>query len=168
MINPIEAIEQMVEAWAYESRCGYCWQFSAPLRFDDLNEYQVRDEDSKCCILVAVTDYSFECIQNFNRQTGFKGLGAITHDFQLHFITHDRLDRNVYDEIKGHPDIESKWHSILQPLQECIGCDPFDWCLQIGKNIEVSRWRASTRIDWLDSNYTGWSISVQLRENNIG
>lgn len=166
MINVIQVISEMVEQWDYESKCDLCWQFSAPLRISDLNEWQSRD-DKECCVLVAVTDYTFECFENRNRQTGLRGLGSFTHDFTLHFLSHDNLGVNVYDEIKGHPLSESKWDTILWPILDCISCNAFDWCLNLGYQIEVSRWRGSAKIDYLDDNYSGWSVSVQLRENNL-
>lgn len=154
----------MVGDWAAEEKCGFCWEFTAPMRESDLNEYVMKGEP--CCLLVAVTDYRVQCSSPVNRSTGLRTLGAEIHDFNLHFITHDDIGKNVYNEIPGHPLAESKWATILKPIADCVVCDPLVFCEYLGFEMEVSLWRLIPRMDWLDSNYSGWTVNVQLRKNN--
>lgn len=164
MTDIIGAIQTAVNTWNDENKCGYCWEFTAPMRESDLNEYQKKSDD--CCILVAVTGFRWECDVPVNRDTGLKLLGAEVFNFNLHVLSQDRIDINVYNEIDGHPINQSKWETILKPLADCVGCNPIDFCSILGYDLEVSRWSANSRIDWLDNNYTGWTINVQLRKNN--
>lgn len=166
MTDVIGTIATIVNNWNTEERCDLCWEFTAPLRESDLNEYQMKGD--ACCVLVAITDYRFQCSSPMNRQTGLLQLGAETHSFNMHVLSQDNVGLNVYNEIDGHPLSESKWATILQPLAECIACNPLDFCEPLGYNLEVVNWTMNPRIDWMDSNYSGWTINVQLRRNNIG
>jgi len=168
----VGAIAQMVEGWngdplsepPIEARCGLCWEFTAPMRESDLNEYQFRGDG--CCVLVAVTDYTWECNAPINRATGLRLLGAEVYNFNLHFLVSKEIGLNVYNEIPGHQVSESKWTSVLKPLADCIACSPLDFCEYLGQPLEVSRWVARPRMEWLDQQYTGWTVQVQLRKNN--
>ena len=165
MTDIIGAINTAVTEWNNTNKCGYCWEFTNAMRESDLNEYQ-KKTDQDCCVLVAVTDFRYECDIDFNRLTGLRGLSSEIFDFNLHILIQDRIDLNVYNEINGHSINESKWETILKPLADCVGCNPIDFCSILGYNLEVSRWNANSKIDWLDNNYTGWTINTQLRKNN--
>lgn len=164
MTDIVGAIKTAVEQWNTDVKCGYCWEFTAPMRESDLNEYQKKSDD--CCVLVAVTDYRWECLTPVNRSTGLPLLATEIFNFNLHVLIQDRIDINVYNEISGYPEAQSKWDTILKPLADCVVCNPIDFCSVLGYPLEVSRWSANSRIDWLDNNYTGWTINVQLRKNN--
>ncbi len=169
----VGAIAEMVNGWnadpeadpPVEGRCGFCWEFTAPIRESDLNEYQFRGDG--CCVLVALTDFRFDCSAPFNPRSGTRALGSRVWNFNLHFLAVDDLGLNVYDEIPGHPLAESKWSTILNPLYECVACSPLDFCEPLGQALEVTRWSATPRIDWQDNNYTGWTVQVALRQNNV-
>jgi len=166
MTDVIGAIATIVSTWNDEERCDLCWEFTAPLRESDLNEYQMKGD--ACCVLVAITDYRLQCSVPMNRASGLKTLGAETHSFNMHVLSHDDVGLNVYNEIDGHPLAESKWATILQPLSECVACDPLIFCELLGFEMETTNWNMIPRMDWLDLNYSGWTINVQLRKNNIG
>lgn len=174
MTDIVGYIAAMVQTWngdpeadpAIEPKCGLCWEFTAPIRESDLNEYKFRGDE--CCVLVALTDYRWECIAPMNRTTGLPQLVSEVYSFNLHFLALDNLGLNVYNEIPNHPLAESKWATILDPLADCIACSPLDFCEYLGQPLEVVRWAATPKIDWLDMNYTGWTINVQLRKNNVG
>lgn len=162
MVDIIGTIATMVGEWDDESKCGLCWEFTAPMRDSDLNECQQRTDD--CCVTVAVTEFRFQLIQNVNRQSGLITNTSEIYDFNLHYLAKDNLGLNVYNEIDGHPLAESKWATIIKPLMDCISLPVF--CEYIGRNLEVTLWRANLRIDWQDMNWSGWTINVQLRNNN--
>lgn len=163
MTDVIGTLATIVSDWATEEKCGLCWEFTAPFRESDLNEYVMKGDP--CCVLVAVTDYRFQCNQPINRTTGLRTLGSQIHTFNMHVLSHDDIGKNVYNEIPGHPLSESKWATILAPLLDCAACDLLQFCDYLGYELEVSNWTMIPRIDWL-SNYSGWTINVQLRENN--
>lgn len=164
MVDIVSITESNVSDWNDEEKCGYCWEFTAPIRQSDLNEYQFRGEG--CCVLVAITDYRWSCTPGYDRLTGLPNLGYSLYDFNLHFLMAGDVGLNVHNEIPDHPTNESKWATILEPLMQCVGCKPLDFCTSLGYNLEVTRWSAQPRLDWMDMNYDGWSIQVQLRENN--
>lgn len=172
MIDVVGIISDNVASWngndeldpPTENRCGWCWEFTAPLRESDLNEYHL--EGDGCCVLVAITDYRWDCFTGYDRTTGLSTLGYGLYSFNLHFLVGSDVGLNVYNEQKNHPISESKWKTVLQPLMECVACRPLDFCTALGYPVEITRWSAQARIDWMDNNYTGWTIQVQLRENN--
>lgn len=165
MTDVIGTISQMVSDWNTEEKCNLCWEFTAPIRESDLNEYQKRTDE--CCVIVAVTDYIYEPSLTFNRTTGLITNKTEIFNFNLHFLALDDLGLNVYNEIDNHPLNESKWATILKPLADCAVTDLLSFCEYIGRELEIVVWRARPRIDWLDMNYTGWTVQVQLRNNNL-
>lgn len=165
MTDIIGTLAQIVSDWNDEEKCDFCWEFTAPLRESDLNEHKMKGD--ACCVLVAVTDYRIGCNLPRDRVTGLQVLGSETHSFNLHFLSHDDLGKNVYNEIPDHPLSESKWATILKPLADCIVCSPLLFCEYLGFEMEITRWELNPRMDWHDSNYSGWSVNVQLRKNNI-
>jgi hypothetical protein len=77
----------------------------------------------------------------------------------------DDVGTNVYQEQIGHPVSESKWQTILKPLEDCVCPENIlEFCELINKRILITQWNAITRINWLDNNYTGWSINMTLRD----
>lgn len=172
MIDIIGILQRNVDQWGENLRCGLCWEFTAPLRLTDLNEYQSRIPSPStggegCCVVVAVTDFRYSCLPGFNPVTGLKSMGSETYNFNLHFLVQGDIGVNVFNEIPGWPEEGSKWATTLGPLYECIGCGPIDFCTYLGINLQVLRWDAFPRMDWLDSGYDGWTIGVQLRNNNV-
>lgn len=165
MIDVVSIIRNQVVIWNTERKCDFCWQFTAPLRESDLNEYVYRYQD-ECCVLVAITDYRFACQTGFDRLKGYNTLRNITHNFNLHFLVPSDVGLNVYNEQIADVQ-ESKWETILDPLRRCVACDPIDFCTELGHELEVTSWSATPKLDYLDTNYDGWTISVALRENNL-
>lgn len=164
-MNVTKAFSDIVTQWNTDNKCGCCWEYAGRLRESDLNEYQKRSED--CCILVAITDYTWSYITVFDRTTGFNTTEAKEWRFNLHVLASDDIGLNMYNEIAGHDLSESKYETILQPLEDCM-ITPVDFCEATGNKIEVVSWgSARERIDWLDMNYTGYTIPVQLRLNNL-
>ena len=154
----------LVTRWDDEDKCAFCWEFTAPLRDSDLNEYQFRNNEG-CCLLVAITDYSFDTARRYNTKSKLISDKFIFHDFKLNVLTTDSLGRNVYDEIKDHPLTEGKWATTLKPIYDCMSEDEIlTFCLDLGYIVEIERWAGITRIDWLDNNYTGWTFNVRLKE----
>jgi hypothetical protein len=101
-LPPLDLIlffNDLVLKWNTEEKCGFCWAFTAPMRDSDLNEYQIKEVD-KCCLVVAVTDYSFETVRRYNNAK-YEDDKYIFHDFKLNVMATDSIGRNVYDEASG-------------------------------------------------------------------
>lgn len=165
MIDIVDVISQNVEAWQVDQKCDQCWEFTAPMLAGDLNEYQFKGDG--CCVLVAITDFRYNCNPGFNPVTALSQMGSENYDFNLHILVQSEIGLNTYNEIGDHPLSESKWTKHLNPLMECLGCTPLDFCTYLGIPLQVTRWQATPRINWLDMNYDGWTINVQLRNNNV-
>ena len=167
-MDVVNFFKQQVDKWNAEEKCGFCWEFGAPQTIAGINEYVVETDVEECCpVLVFVTDRSYRKNKVYNQITGLLQDKDYTIDytFTLHTLVMDRIDTNVYNEQKGHPISESKEETILRPLEVCLcGDTPFDFCELICKDIKIINWNAITRINWLDNNYTGWSITMTLRD----
>lgn len=165
MINVIGALSEIIEDWNNENKCDFCWEFTFPIRESDLNEYQQKSDE--CCVIVAVTDYRVVPQFTYNTSTGLRTNASESHYFNLHFLIKDDVGLNVYNEISNHSILESKWETILKPLADCVVGEPIDFCDKLGTDLETLNWTATPKIDWLDMNYTGWTINAQLRRSNI-
>lgn len=165
MIDVVGAFNDLVTQWQDEARCGLCWQFTAPMRESDLNEYQFRTEQDACCILVAITNYRFRCRPVYNQTSMLLTHREKVTTFDVSFLAQDDLGLNVYNEIPNHELAESKWATILKPIEDCVGCHIVDICEPIfqGATYNITR-DAIQRIDWLDSNYTGYTFTIQFTE----
>lgn len=159
-LNLGEFFRQQIIKWNKDDKCGFCWEFDLPLRESDANESLIKTEE--CCVRVMITDL---VIQE-NKTTNSAGLvTAYSEDYQfiLNVVIPSEIDKNVYHE-QIHPISESKWETILNPLKECLSGDRlFDFCDILGRDIIITNRRWTSRIDWLDNNYDGWSIAMTLR-----
>ena len=166
-LPPLDLIlffNDLVEQWNADEKCGFCWTYTAPMRDSDLNEYQIRDED-KCCLVVAITDYSFETVRRYDNASKLVQDKYINHDFKLNIMGTDSISRNVYNEIKDHPLAESKWMKILKPIYDCASADDIlTFCLDLGYIVQIERWLGTQIMDAHDNNYTGWKFNVRLKE----
>lgn len=167
--------KQQVEAWDDEQKCGFCWEFDAPLTESGVNESIMQTDPEDCCpVKVFITNLSTRKNRSYNTTTGFLNSYSVDYTFTLHALKFDRIDTNVYQEQLGHPVSESKWETILKPIQSCL-CEEnvLSFCDLICKKIDITAWNEVVRINWLDNNYTGWSITMTLRDydcsdNNCG
>ena len=164
-MDVIDFFKQQTNIWNEELKCGFCWEFDAPLTDAGVNESIMQTDSDECCtVKVFITNLSERKNRQYNNNTGLLTEYTADYTFTLHVMAFDRIDTNVYSEQLGHPLEESKWISILKPLQDCV-CEEnvLKFCDIICKKIKIINWNAVTRINWLD-NYTGWSITITLRD----
>lgn len=161
-MDVVDFFSRQVEQWNNDEKCGFCWEFDAPLTDAGVNESVKKSDD--CCIRVFITNLSHRKNRTYQPTTKLLTDYTIDHTFTLHLLKLDRVDTNVYSEQLGHPVSESKWETILKPLEDCV-CEAelLKFCDLICKKILIMNWNAVTRINWLD-NYTGWSITMTLRD----
>lgn len=167
-MNIVDVFKRLSDNWNTELKCGFCWEFDSPLTDSGVNESVMQTDPEDCCpIKVFITNYSFRENNVYNTITTLLINESIDHTFTVSYLAFDRVDTNVYAEQIGHPISESKWETILNPLRDCV-CDSKqlqqEICELICKRILITQFNAMTRINWLDNNYTGWSITMTLRD----
>ena len=100
---------------------GFCFEFDAPLTDSGINESQMQTDPDDCCpVKVFITNLSERKNRLYNNTTNLLQNYTIDYTFTLHVLAFDRIDTNVFAEQLGHPISESKWETILRPLQECV------------------------------------------------
>jgi len=164
-MNVVEFFRQQVNKWNIENKCGYCWEFDAPLRDSDANESLIKTNE--CCVRVMITNYSFRKNRTFHPVNGLVTDYNLEYTFTLNVVIPSIIDRNVYNE-QEHPISESKWATILEPLQGCLDTEnPYDFCEILGRDdVTIISENWIQRLDWLDNNYDGWAITMTLKDKN--
>jgi hypothetical protein len=165
-MDVVKYFKGLTRMWDNESRCGFCWVFGAPLTEGQANIQKVEEEDAEnCCVRVMVRDV------RVRRQNAYGDSGFLSEVVQDHFLVLDvvvpsKMGVNNFNEIPGHPVDESKWETIIYPLLECVTEESImDLCKLLKTYIQVPTWDASMKLNWLDNNYCGWSISMTLRDD---
>lgn len=160
-MNIVAFFQELVDKWNAEQKCGFCWSFSAPLSNSGMNMSLAKDGEC-CCVHLFLTyigtDYGYK-----TANTGVKNLEWNDTFFTLYVVKQTNLGVNVYNEIPNHPIDESLWESILEPLENCLGCgNELELC-EMGYPFEIMKWRKETVILEHDDNYTGWKINGTFR-----
>ena len=158
----VDFFKQVVADWNAEAKCGFCWEFGAPLQESGANKQQ---QQTKCCVNVLVSDLTVNQQRAFDPVTTFQTSRADSHSFTLLVLKQDEIGKNNYNEVQGHPIEESKWVETLRPLQECLSAEnllPF--CEKLGYSVQVTAWQMSTKTNYLAANYTGWQIRATFKE----
>ena len=162
----VNFFKRQTDLWNEDNKCGFCWSFGAPLTESGVNETVIDKNCNDCCLVnLFITNLSERKNRNYNNTTKLLIDYTIDYTFTLHVLALDRTDTNVYNEQIGYPVCESKWSNILRPLQKCV-CEEevLKLCEILDKKILITNWNAITRINWLDNNYTGWSITMTFRD----
>lgn len=156
--------KQQVNKWNEDNKCGYCYEFHAPLTEDALNKQHLINP---CCVQVMLTEDRMNpaTVSNqYSTQFGLLSDQWITQRFNLYFIKPQGLDINNYDENLNHPIEESK-SEFLENLKECIIDTNLDFCLFLGSQWQVTQWELSSPLtNYRDYNYTGYRLSVTIRK----
>lgn len=161
MIDIVKVIHKQIKIFNKKEKCGFCWEFEAPMRLSDLNESEKKNDD--CCVRVFLTDLRIQKNRRYPSASPYwHNEKTNTYSFNLHLYMYDRVDLNVYKEQAGHPLRESKWIKILRPLMKCF--DEFDFCKLTGKQLRYDAEIWDPQIDVFNSNYTGWIINYRLTE----
>lgn len=157
--------KEQIRLWNEESKCGLCFEFSAPLIPSQINIVQ----EENCCVNVFLTDLKFREIKNRNPVTGLLIGKTCVWNFSIYFLVRENLGVNNYNEIKDHPIEESKWETIFKPIIDCLGCDNIlDTCELLGvTNVNVDMPSDALLIhNYLDNNYNGWKVNYSFTQIN--
>lgn len=146
-------LQNTISNFNAEEKCGFCWEFYAPLTEIDLNIAK-----TGCCVnvfLVREKGVDFDTqIQNFN---GASARQSEREHFDLYFLIKSKEGINNYNEIPGHPISESREKEIFEPLRNCITYSIFD---EICKEFFIFSWSGKYIYDFQDEQYYGLRISI--------
>lgn len=165
----VNFFQQQVDKWNTESKCGLCWEFSAPL-IESATNLVEPTEDKECCVQVMFLRQNvtaFSTTNTYNQTTQLLTNQVCNTSFQLLVLLPSKLGLNNYNEIKGHPTSESNWTTKLSLIEECLKCDAnFDFCAFLGQQYKITQWSGQQLINFQNSNYCGYRISVTFQKNN--
>lgn len=164
-MNVVKFFRNQTRLWNSENKCGFCWSFGAPLNTSGANKQKVGQDDPACCIMVLITDYRIRQQRTINPQTGLLSNLQQDHIATVEFLLPSDIGQNTYNETPGHALSESKWNEILFPLQECITPESvLEFCKLLKTTIQITTWDALVRNNYLSANYTGWAVTMTLRD----
>lgn len=154
----VEAFEKLIANYNENNRCGFCWEFEAPLRISDMNESVKKTEPDDCCVRVFLTNLRFNN-SNEKPKISRSPIKRIVEVATVYVLKYDDVGLNTYSEMDGHPLSESKWKTILKPLYDCLMC--LDFC-EVEPALQIESISGATEIDILADNYTGWRLDVTI------
>ncbi len=161
--------KDQTEKWNTDEKCGLCWEFSAPLIESAVNKV-LSTEETKCCVKVMFLQdksLAFSTANQYNEQTGLLNKQTCSNSFQLLVLFDSKLGVNNYNEVKGHSIDESNWVTKMLPLQQCLSCDAnLDFCELLGTQYRITNWSAQQVINYTDSVYCGYRLSVTFQTVN--
>lgn len=152
-----------------ESKCGFCWTFSAPLIESSINKVQFEEAEACCVKVFLLQDKqpAFSTTNNYNSLTGMQNGIVCNNSFQLLVVMPSTLGTMNHDEMIGHDSSTAKWETILNRLQQCLSCDVnLDFCEILGTQYRITTWSGTQVINYLDSVYCGYRINVNFQKVN--
>lgn len=159
----IKIWKEVIENFNEENKCGFCWNFFAPLTEVDLN--LVKKQNDCCCVNVFVVrnksvDFSSNIAYNaINLPTA---IDQINNDefYDVYFLIESREGINNYNEKPNHPIEESRHVTIFNPLRKCITNDILTGICGIGF---ITGWSGQYIYDYQDQMYYGIKLSITQR-----
>ncbi|WP_312922181.1 hypothetical protein [Empedobacter brevis] len=168
----IEQLQQQVNSWNTQHKCGFDWEFSAPLFLNKINTVQVDNTEAVQVMLVWQGQLLFEGGLSYN-QFGLVIPSTSTDNFELYFLLPSFLDENNYNEIKGH-DINESRSVELERLLSCLRGDGagnnamLDLCSTFDGKYKLIKWNVfAVSENFLDNNYIGFRVQVSLQKINV-
>src|SRR5690554_5295872 len=147
----------LIETFNDENRCGYCWNFYAPLREIDLNVIRNNDE---CCVNVFIlrnkaVDFDFVMSQDTNLH--FTNATAQRDMHDIYFLIKSKEGINNYNEIPDHNISESRHEQIFKPLRECI---KMDMITELCEKFMITNVTGRYVYDYQDEQYYGIQLTI--------
>lgn len=157
---------QQINKWNEESKCGLCWDFTAPL-VESAIELVEPSAGMDCCVQVLFLrdkEPAFSTLNRYNESTQLLSGTTCNKAFEILFLMYAPIGSNNWNEVKGHSTDESKWATALYELERCLSCDlELDFCEFIGSKSRVTKWSAKQVINFSSKNYSGYRISVNFQ-----
>jgi len=169
----IDLLNNQVDSWNNQNKCGFDWEFSAPLFLNKINTVQVENTSAVQVMLIWQGQLLYEGGLNYNQFGLITSTNTSSDNFELYFLLPSHLDENNYNEIKGHPVDESR--SIeLERLLSCLRGDGtgngamLDLCNTFDGKYKLTRWNVfAVNENFLDNNYIGFRVQISLQKLNI-
>lgn len=159
MIDIVDFYKNKVVQWNAENKCGFCYEFGAPLFNSEINIQQQKSDN--CCVNVFIVNFRYRTVYTLQANAGYRIADKNIISFDLYLLTKSQLGINNYNEISGHPIEESKWETIFKPLLDCFGVGK-NQCEEMVGFIGYQKWEAGLVHNYLDSVYNGIKISVEV------
>lgn len=159
--------KDQITKWNTEEKCGFCWNFDAPLFLSHINMIQLEQEKS-CCVNVFLTDLTYREQETTNTVTALVTNKFCEYGFVLYVCFPKDIAGNNYNEIKGHDILNSNYHTVYKPILDCFGCgNILDFCEILGYKPAITSKSATTFQKLQGNNYSGWRIPFTFRINNV-
>ncbi len=163
----IDFFKALTAKYNGEQKCGFCWEFGAPLSESALNNQQA-EEGKQCCINLFITDYKVSSIYGTNQTTGLTTTEDCDHRFTLYVVQQrEDIGQNTFNEILGHEITSSLWAEVYDPILKCLGCEKHLYECDLGFDFRVVGWDMETVKFKEDRNFTGWKITGRFRVPNL-
>lgn len=159
----VQFFQDLANKYDADLKCGFCWQFGAPLTEEGMNKQQI-DQDSECCAHIFLIEYVERSEYRYNASTGLNNYEACLMDFTIYVgLQVEDIGQNVYNEIAGHPVSAGLWEQIFKPLKDCLGCGKELYLCELGYDFDITKW-ISRKVHFKDDkNFTGWRIDGTFR-----
>lgn len=166
-MNIIKILDEQIQRWNAECKCGLCWKFKPSGRADYFNNIKVNAEEA-CCVYVGVLS-----IRNaIGYTTNANGLVDRRYiDWQLRMVAGipSGLDLQFYNEDESYRKASGKWQKYISRIFECFGgCNSFEFCdihNCTGSTVaEVVRWESEMVLNYKDVNLDGVLVNATIRE----
>lgn len=158
MIDIVEIWSKTVKKFNDDNKCGFCWEFHAPLTNDKANWQQF---ENPCCVQVMLTDVSISdkpVYHNDFRTADSK----CRYKFTLRILLSGKMGTNSFNEIPDHPIDKSLWRSIYFPLLDCLGCEGFLKLCEFDYRLrpKIIGWDRTLEHNYTDENLYGLKINA--------
>ena len=165
----INLLRNKITNWNSITKCGFGWEFHAPLWTQTINNVQLTNVDAVQVMLIWNQNLLYNGDLSYTSSVlGTPEITNNTDQFDLYFLLASNIDINNYDEAEGHPISEGRiWE--LEKLMDCLKSNNIiDFCTGLENKYELTRWQIfGIPENFCDNNYIGFRVAVTLRNINL-
>lgn len=150
----IELLEQLVEGYNAEKKCGFDWCFIYSRKdYANLVKY------NNCCVYWVIEKFDLKENFDFDSALGISELEYIDYNVKCKVVSQSRLDRLIYDkELKE----ESKYITHVKPLLDCLQNINLDLC---SEHWAIISKRCEPIYNDKDANLDGLILDMTIRKS---
>lgn len=168
----INKLQSQVSTWNQQNKCGFSWEFSAPLYTNKINTVELSNTSAVQVMLIWQGQLLYDGSLSYNDLGLITSSNTSTDNFELYFLLASTLDANNYNETKGY-DVNESRSLVLERLLNCIkGGDTssntmLDLCNAFDGSFKLTKWNVyAVNENFLDNNFIGFKVSVSLQKLN--